>query len=473
MTVPSSSSAAAVAVCVAAAICALLLNTWPAASRSWSMRVPLDIGAVDGVLIATVVQRRSRTKNATKISKQKSKKKTLRLGVDTGSSLTWGCDAACRVLVERRDLRIRRRKVVVRNTSTRHKTLLLPAAADDRGPTNTNRNSSAKESFRVKFADGTRIRGVFRRTMLSLHGNRSINAPSRQAATAASRFDFDVKIAAALRIQEIAMWEEEGSEGTVPLFESGSVDGYLGLGFASNPKYPAGHAAWDQLCIALNVTGGNEPSIFSVGINVKTPPFAMTITKTTARSPTVPVLARIPISGSRWSAIVHNVRLSKASAHNVPVLYSKARVHFDTGASSIFVPKDALARHDRDMLSENMRLAFQVDTEAANEEYIAIYARGLRVNYTLHVSLVAKNRSSSKVAETNNDDSDDSSSAVDETQQRVVPSANRNTGGPLPQIVLGLPFFQRYRVAFQQESLNEGAEYGTEDHGQRFVTLQL
>ena len=89
------------------------------------------------------------------------------------------------------------------------------------------------------------------------------------------------------------------------------------------------------------------------------------------------------------------------------------------------------------------------------------------------MSLVAKNRSSSKVAETNNDDSDDSSSAVDETQQRVVPSANRNTAGPLPQIVLGLPFFQRYRVAFQQESLNEGAEYGTEDHGQRFVTLQL
>ena len=402
-------SFAALAVCAAAAVCALLLRPAAGQSKPWSVRVPLEIGAIDGLLVAKVVQRQARERRRASSSSSsssstsspppprdksaRSPKKTLRLGVDTGSSLTWGCDATCRVLVERRDSRIPRRRFVVRNTSTRHKTLLQPVTtSQNREAFSTGQNSSVVESFRVKFADGTRIRGAFRYTTLSLKGEKNHVAASQQEAIVESRFDFGIKIAAAHQVRENLARSEAGLENTVPRFESGSVDGYLGLGIASNPKYPSGHAAWDQLRLALNVTHGNEPTVLSVGINVKTPPFTMTITKSTTKSNVVLVLARVPLpkGSTHWSAIVQNVRLTETGKDG-PVLYPKARVHFDTGASSIFVPKDAL-RHDGATPSWSMNLAFQVETEGAERIPVEIFARDLRINQTLHASLVSKGR---------------------------------------------------------------------------------
>ena len=89
-----------------------------------------------------------------------------------------------------------------------------------------------------------------------------------------------------------------------------------------------------------------------------------------------------------------------------------------------------------------MNLAFQVETEGAERIPVEIFARDLRINQTLHASLVSKGRG-------------------------AVHGEVANGEDPVPNIVLGLPFFQRYQVAFQQVSWNENAE----QHDQRFVML--
>eukprot|EP00946_MAST-07B_sp_MAST-7B-sp1_P004578 g4578.t1 len=270
-------------VCGAAATLAIYHSLHSPSANAWSIQIPLEIGEVDGVLIASVVQHARTTRSSNfvsnskkmKVRKKVKKSKRLRLGIDTGSSLSWGCDAKCRVIVEQRHPFVRRRKLVVLNMSTRHKTLFFPSD-ETIADTDT-------EDFNVRFADGTKIQGIFRNVTLSFYGNESseIETPPRIR----MRLKFPLKIGAALRIKEKKKYPERGSEDHVPKFESGSVDGFLGLGIASNPEYPLGHSAWDQLYRALNITHDFKPSILCVGIDVRRPPFTMTLMRRALQSP--------------------------------------------------------------------------------------------------------------------------------------------------------------------------------------------
>ena len=458
--------------------------------RHWRMRVPLEIGKVDGLMVATIVQRplaitspwqKKRRRKAVR------KRKTLRLGIDTGSSLSWGCDTKCRVVVETRDDLLKRRTLVSWNSSTRHKTLLSFSNSESNPTSNT-------EDFQVKFADGTRVQGVFRDARLSLHGNEDSVAGHRTKMFAsarrpkdAARLDVNIKIGFASRITE--RWKSDGATKTnlgalasgVPHFESGSVDGYFGLGISTHQRYPEGHSAWDQLGDALqrmnNLTRSQaqgEPWVYGVQINVaKNPPFAMTIMRSTAAGlSTWSAFANIQVSNraTHWSALVRNVRLGGKT------VYDEALVHFDTGASGVFVPKEVLKICDRAKFSKSVQLSFRVPHAThpcgrpfsllycmqhfvfktldsftnVDESYVDIPISGLRLNESLHASLVASKQT------------DSTSSRVNAVQDY----ASKNYPG-IPQIVLGLPFFQQYRVTFQQQVLTGQSE----DENGRYIVL--
>ncbi len=473
----SVSAAARGAALLAAGLAAALggWRWWPSLPFA-SVSLPVRIGARDGVVAVTVVQHPPRRRPPGLPQSM------LRLGVDTGSSLTWALDRRCAVLTKTYDKHLRRTLVAV-NTTTRHRTLL----DDDDDPY----HEDARKPLSVRFGDGTKISGTFRPASFRLE---SSTASSSSPSSPSPSMPLNIFAGAATSVTERVKHADIQSQ-----FENGTVDGYLGLGLR-NERYPVGHSAWENLLRMRHQEDESSdvdapPRLLRAAIDLRLLPalryLALSAGHPDAHS-TLPRAksngASIPISGTalHWSCTVHNVRLSVSSTSGTSesvVVFPRAVVVFDTGAASVFVPSDTLKiRADT---SERLQLtvqeiraqhkearpslAFDVvhDTTARDSPWhrTPVYRLARRLfigsnhdtglsNRTVRLNGLAVNRSLHSVLTNRPGNKDNRKKRRDEGAEYGVDDA-----ASLPQIILGLPFFLRHKVVFSEELIvgNEAA----------------
>ena len=275
------------------------------------VRIPVNIDPKDGVASIQIL---------IKTRQSSSSPVQLRVGLDTGSSVSWFLDSSCQVHTSIVDRQLRQ-KLLVKSVATRHTTIAVRKVM-----------TVPTVPLSVKYADGTRIKGSFIRKVLFFfsalvkQGHEQDQTQQFHALTWGS----------VTSVAETVRQTEDDSR-----FEQASVDGWLGLGRppGSHSAYPSGHAFITSMAV-LHQSQWNERGKYSNGhltswsmtFAFRRPPYALLI-HTPAVVPHDGV--QVKDQDDHWSVVVSKVAVNGCQATQI-----QYKVMFDVGAGSIFTPKD-------------------------------------------------------------------------------------------------------------------------------------
>ena len=263
--------------------------------RIQEITIPVEINPTDGVVSTLINVQINEFSTPT----------TLRIGLDTGISLSWFLDTTCQVHTSIVNSQLRR-KLLVKSVETRHTTVVqvaIPLPLND-----------TFKKLNIKYADGTLVQGVFVPNV-SWHFKKS-NQP-----IPTKHF---LSWGAATSISETVQYEKDDSR-----FEQSNVDGWLGLGISTS-NYPNSYAF-----IASNTKSSKSWSItfqlqrFPYSVVFRTLGF---ITSTTND-------IQIQTNDAHWSLDVTKVIINGCDATE-----NKYKVLLDVGAGSIFTPTNIVPK---------------------------------------------------------------------------------------------------------------------------------